>query len=304
MRVINIKKFLVAIALLGVFLGPFAVNGADIPAPSSMREPKRSAEIMVYKIGPEDKLKIDVWGNSSLSSEVDVRPDGRISLPLLGEIYVVGMSPNQLREELTRGFAEYINNPEITVTVLEVRSMKIHIFGNVDFAGPHELRGTTTLLEFFATNKIPVKVDLSASFIVRNGRKLPIDLYALIEQGAISNNIELLSGDLIYFMDRKEKRGVAAKKLDKIRVIGAVRRQVVLRYEDGLTVLDALMKAGGCTEEADKSKIKIIRKRDGNKADEVIVNISQLVDPEEKTMNNILLKPGDIVSVPRSWFAF
>jgi len=261
----------------------------------------------VYRIGASDDIEVAVWGNKDLSSVIKVRPDGRISLPLLGEIYAVGMSPNELKKELTSRFAEFINNPEVTVRVIKVNSMKINVFGNVEFAGPHALTGPTTLLQFFAVHKIPKKVDLNRSFIVREGQKVKVDLYDLIVNGAIDQNILLASGDLVYFMDvfsKKKTLSVRGGYIEKIRVIGAVKREVVITYSEGFTVLDALMKAGGVTENADKTKIKLVRRREGNKVDEVILNMNQIVDPNEKTLNNVLLKPGDILVVPTSWFAF
>jgi len=280
------------------YASPSAAGGA--PIYTSPRD-------NVYRIGASDKINVEVWGNKDLSSVMTVRPDGRISLPLLGEIYAVGMSPNELKKELTKRFAEFINNPEVTIKVLQVNSMKINVFGNVGFAGPHSLKGPTTLLQFFAVHKIPKKVDLDKSFIVREGQKIKVDLYELIVNGAIDQNILLASGDLIYFMDVQSKKKTIVSRggyIEKIRVIGAVKREVVLTYTKGLTVLDALMRAGGVNESADKSKVKLVRRREGNKVDEVILNMNQIVDPNEKTLNNVLLRPGDILIVPTSWFAF
>jgi len=290
--------FCIHLNVLNVFAGErFSVS-------QDMIEDQRPQKKSVYRIGPEDRIKVEVWGNPTLSGTLVVRPDGRISLPLLGEVYAAGLSPNELKSELTRKFSEFINNPEITITVLEVKSLKIHVFGNVTFAGTQKLKGPTTVLEFFAVHRIPRAIDLEKSFIVRNKRKLNVNLYNLILNGAIEEDIPLVPGDLVYFKDLKSKMSAKKSMREKIRVIGAVKRPTVISYRDGVTVLDALMSAGGCTDEADRTKIKIIRKRGGNKVDEVIVNIQQLVDPDEQTINNVTLRPGDILMVPKSWFSF
>ena len=100
-----------------------------------------------YIIGPEDILEITVWKNADLSKQVQVRPDGRISLPLLGDISAVAKTPVQLTEEISAGLRAYMENPTISVMVKEVNSYQIYVLGEVNKPGKYPLKSKTTLLQ-------------------------------------------------------------------------------------------------------------------------------------------------------------
>lgn len=100
-----------------------------------------------YIIGPEDILEITVWKNADLSKQVQVRPDGRISLPLLGDISAVAKTPVQLTEEISVGLRAYMENPTISILVKEVNSYQIYVLGEVNKPGKFPLKSKTTLLQ-------------------------------------------------------------------------------------------------------------------------------------------------------------
>ena len=100
-----------------------------------------------YIIGPEDILEITVWKNADLSKQVQVRPDGRISLPLLGDISAVAKTPVQLAEEISTGLRAYMENPTISIMVKEVNSYQIYVLGEVNKPGKFPLKSKTTLLQ-------------------------------------------------------------------------------------------------------------------------------------------------------------
>ncbi len=100
-----------------------------------------------YIIGPEDVLSIHVWREESLTKTVPVRMDGKISLPLVDDIQAAGMTPLQLKGELTKKLKEYIDDPTVTVTVLEANSFKVYVAGEVKQPGVHILRSETTLVK-------------------------------------------------------------------------------------------------------------------------------------------------------------
>jgi polysaccharide export outer membrane protein len=103
-----------------------------------------------YVIGPEDVLQISVWKNESLSRIVPVRPDGKISLPLLHDVQAAGLTAMQLRDKLAVALAEYMPNPEVSVIVNEVRSFRVSVLGEVQKPGVLQLKSTTTILEAIA----------------------------------------------------------------------------------------------------------------------------------------------------------
>jgi polysaccharide export outer membrane protein len=103
-----------------------------------------------YVIGPEDVLDIAVWENTALTRTVPVRPDGKISLPLLNDVDAAGLTPMALREKLAAGLTDYIPSPVVSVLVREVHSFKVAVIGQVKAAGRYEIKDRATVLDVLA----------------------------------------------------------------------------------------------------------------------------------------------------------
>jgi polysaccharide biosynthesis/export protein len=103
-----------------------------------------------YRIGPEDQLLISVWKNDAMSRSVLVRPDGKIALPLLNDVQAAGLTALELRDVLTNKLKDFIPNPEVTVIVSDVRSLKVSVIGEVARPGRYELRSWATVLDALA----------------------------------------------------------------------------------------------------------------------------------------------------------
>ena len=147
----TLKWFVVSAALLAG-LGMVGSAGAQQAAP---RAPSAipAAPVAVgseFVIGPEDLLQVSVWKNESLSRQLPVRPDGKISLPLLHDVQAAGLTPMQLRDKISTALAEFMPNPEVSVTVLEVRSYRVSVLGEVQKPGVLQLKAPTTVLEAIA----------------------------------------------------------------------------------------------------------------------------------------------------------
>lgn len=119
-------------------------------AGSSERDGGRGAAPEVYRIGPEDILQISVWKNDALTRSVPVRPDGKISLPLLNDVQAAGLTALELREVLTRKLAEYMPSPEVSVIVSDIRSFKVSVLGEIGRPGRYELKSWMTVLDLLA----------------------------------------------------------------------------------------------------------------------------------------------------------
>ncbi len=155
-----------------------------------------------YIIGPEDILYIHVWREEAVTRTVPVRMDGKISLPLIQEVKAAGLTPLQLKEVLMRKFKEFIENPIVSVTVVEVNSYKVYIIGQVKNPGVHRLRSETTVTQIivvaggFTEWANPKKI-----LIVRkeDGREKRITVnYKRIMAGKdLDSNIILKAGDTI-----------------------------------------------------------------------------------------------------------
>jgi polysaccharide export outer membrane protein len=140
---------------------PLGRPAASDPAATSSGAPLGSASPVTtyggsepmksdYVIGPGDVLQVSVWKNETLSRVVPVRPDGRISMPLLHDVQAAGLTAMQLRDKIATALGEFLPHPEVSVSVNEVRSLRISVLGEVQRPGVIELRGSTTILEAIA----------------------------------------------------------------------------------------------------------------------------------------------------------
>jgi polysaccharide export outer membrane protein len=100
-----------------------------------------------YVIGPEDVLKVEVWREKALSETVTVRMDGMISLPLINDIKASGLTALQLQDSVAEKLKEFIDNPQVSVTVTEANSFRVYVSGQVKTPGVHKLRSQITLLQ-------------------------------------------------------------------------------------------------------------------------------------------------------------
>jgi len=136
------------IVVVTALIGPAR---AQAPAAASAElDASRGAAPETYRIGPEDVLVISVWKNDALTRSVVVRPDGKISLPLLNDVQAAGLTPLELREVLIRKLADYMPTPEVSVIVSDIRSFKVSVIGEVSKPGRYELKGWVTVLDVLA----------------------------------------------------------------------------------------------------------------------------------------------------------
>jgi len=105
-----------------------------------------------YKIGAQDVLRIDVWKEDQLSRVVPVRPDGKVTLPLLNDLQAVGLTPMRLADVISEGLKKYINNPQVTVTIAEINSRRIYVTGEVARAGAFPLLPNMTVLQALSSS--------------------------------------------------------------------------------------------------------------------------------------------------------
>lgn len=156
-----------------------------------------------YVIGPSDVLAINVWEDSELTRNVPVRPDGKITLPLIGEMQVSGMTAIDVQHLVTQRLKEYIAKPEVTVTVEEMKSRTYIIVGKITKPGSYDLAKPTTVLEaiaiaggfldFAKVNKVYILRRRDDGTQIR----LPFDYKKVINERAPDENVDLKSGDTI-----------------------------------------------------------------------------------------------------------
>jgi len=126
-------------------------SGADpAKADASTGSTVRRDMISEYRIGEQDLLTITVWREPELSGTVMVRPDGKITLPLLNDVHASGLTPDELKVSLTEKLGPFVNAPQVTVAVREINSRKVFIIGQVGHEGSYRINSTTTVLQIIA----------------------------------------------------------------------------------------------------------------------------------------------------------
>jgi len=155
-----------------------------------------------YVIGPEDVLNIHVWREEALSRNVAVRMDGKISLPLIDDIQAAGYTARQLKDVLTNKLKEFVENPNVSVTVVEANSYKVYISGQVRSPGVYRLRSETSLLQFISmVGGVTEWANQSKIIVIRkeNGKekRFTINYKKIIQGKDLNSNIILKTGDTI-----------------------------------------------------------------------------------------------------------
>lgn len=112
--------------------------------------PPRGPAATEYRIGPEDVIEVVVWNNDTVNRTVPVRPDGMISLPLVNDVRAAGLTPLELRDQLTTAFRKFMPQPEVFVIVQEINSPKVLVVGEVVHPGRYVIKGPTTVLDIVA----------------------------------------------------------------------------------------------------------------------------------------------------------
>lgn len=255
---------------------------AQAPAP---QQPERD-----YIIGPEDLLEIQVWGNKDLNQAVFVRPDGRTSLPLVGEIGVAGKTVQQLQDHLTNVYEKTVKGAVVTVIVREIRSRPVYFIGGFGKPGVAQLTRELTLLQAISVvGGILPNADGEKGFVLRGDRRIPIDFNRLMQRGDLSQNPKLEPGD-----------SVVVPLADAVYVNGEVKAPGAVKYAGDLTILKALTQVGGLTPLAAGSRIDILR-GNAEKKERIRVDVDKMMrSPDENP--DVRLQPNDIVFVPQRLF--
>ena len=155
-----------------------------------------------YVIGPDDVLTVVFWREKEMSSDVAVRPDGKISLPLLNDVQAAGLTPEQLRLQLTEAAAKFIEEPTVTVVVRQINSRKVFVVGNVPKPGPYSISGPTTVLQLISmAGGLQEFADEKNILIMRTENGQPqsyrFNYQDVVKRKNLKQNIELRPGDTI-----------------------------------------------------------------------------------------------------------
>ncbi len=238
-----------------------------------------------YRLGPGDVLEVSVWGFPDLTRTVAVRPDGRVSLPLVGEVAAAGRTAEELQRELTRRFALYVRNPQVAVIVREFRKVRVSVLGQVGRPGTFELLPPVRVLDALSSaGGLLEAADRKAARLVRSdGTVLQLDLERA-EAGDATQNPLLDHGDTLV---------VPEDLVGFVFVLGEVNKPGAFRLKGEMRLLEALAHAGGLTEKAGVERAYVLRGRTVR----LPVDLAALLTRGEQR-HNVALQPGDLVFVP------
>jgi len=260
-----------------------------------------------YVINPGDKLTITVVGHPELSTptapaeivKTQVDNDGTIQLPYIGIVKVAGYSIKEVKKILTKKFKKYLLNPEILVQVAKYNGVRYYLLGEFNFPGMQVSDQPLSLLEILALGK-GVKLEtanLRRAFIARNDKKLPINLYALLKEGDLSQDVPLENGDIIFIPDNTNELAYVIGEVQ-----GLPNGRTVHFINGKLTLLHALSFTGYTASQAeygDLSNVHVIRP-EADRVEYFIIDVKKILDGEALPF---ALEPGDIIYVTKDSIA-
>ena len=264
-----------------------------VPAPAQQ---PASAE---YKIGAKDLLEISVLGVPEISKlVVRVSEEGRITLPMLGEVEVGNLTKFEVEKKLTVLAGEKIVlKPQVTVHILEYLSRRVSVVGAVAKAGPYELLGRQTVLSVLSeagglTRDAGEEIIVIRQLPAGDSTAIRIPIDDLFVKGDAKLNLVLEPGDVI---------NVPIDKVVAVYVFGQVRNPGALQVKRSSipTLTQAIAQAGGFTDRASRKKVQIRRKDVSGKELEISVNVRDILKGKKK---DIPLQENDTIYVPESLF--
>jgi polysaccharide biosynthesis/export protein len=290
-----------ALSLVGTSsLGPILAAQSASPAPPTVESPApptverdvAAQQSPNYVIGATDRLRITVWNQPDISGEYHVDRDGAFTFPLIGRVDATGLTLTRLESELkARLSSGFFRNPQVTAAVLEYRSKRVFLMGELRTPGAYPITADITLVEALAKAGSTTAEAADHALIIRSagaaGPVLPgqdttaevkrVDLRKLSD-GRVVSDVVVRDGDTVY-----------VPRAANLFVYGEVRRPGTYPIGQDTTVRQALSLAGGLTDYGAANRIRIVRVVGGQ-------------EQEVKVKMNDPVKPGDTIVVPERFF--
>ena len=309
-------------AVMGTPVNQLALKGGDAASRRALKESEikeiarmsRTEENQVfleidgvpeYKIGPGDELEINSHvGEKLTKATVIVSDSGKISYSFIDDMNVTGLTPSQLDDKLTKALSHYIKNPRIDVLVKDFKSKSALILGEVSSirgstyagkaaSGKIYLTGKTTLIDLLAmAGGYTVDADIKNVKLIRGGKSWIINLYDIIEKGDERLNVVIDQGDVVDVPELPQYG-------ERVYVMGEVNKQGVYSLKDAQDLLAAISLADSFTSLAKEENTLIVREYEPGKKPLVMMADLNALLRKADLSQNIRLKDGDLVYVPR-----
>jgi len=292
-------------AVLALLAAPLFAQEAPSPPdsappgdPAAAPEPAPTPPVLDYQVGPGDVLQVTVFGNEDLSRLPTIQPSGAITMPLLGDVPVVGLSVSEIQRKLTTLLAkDYLVNPQVEVKVKEFHSQFVTVVGEVNSPGRKPLRGRTRLFDVLidaggftprASGEVTITRRQGTFADGQTSLKLQFAGASPSPKDLVNLELPLRHGDLI-----------TASAKYYVTVEGEVSRPGRYPVEEEMTLSMAVVTAGGLTRFG-KNDVKI-RRVDPETGATTILE-ADLKDIRNGKQPDLVLRPNDVVTVPRKLF--
>jgi len=265
--------------------------------PVSIPVPDQEEQTLEYRVGAGDVLAIAIPG-MNLRSSTDpqqaqsyrVYSSGKVLLPMVGGVQVGGLTVDAVQEKLQEVFKPYIKEPVITVEILEYKSQPLYLLGKFNQSGVQYLDRPISLIQGIALGGgLQDSANLRGARLVRNNRIVPVDIYELMYNDDLRQNVAVRPGDTIY---------VPGNEQQNVFVLGAVNKEGPIPMLNGRLSLPQALAAAGVGERSyDPSQVRIIRSFSPSRGELLVVDVRRIMAGEVLPLP---LMDGDIVYVPRS----
>lgn len=266
-------------------LAAFALGGVHQSSRAAEDLPE-AGKAPLLQLGPGDSVSVQVYGQPDLSTTQYVSDDGTLSIPLAGSVQVAGLSPAQAsaRVEGALKSAKILVDPHVTITVTQTRSQRVSVLGQVGTPGRYPIESNTSILDVLAQAGGITAGGSDIVYVLRqdkNGKdvRYPVDLKGLASGSGAVPTLTLQGGDSVF-----------VPKAEQFSIYGEVTTPGRYRVEPGMTVIEAIARAGGINQRGSPRRIFVKRKKpDGTYA-------------VTKASQSDLVQPDDVIQVKESIF--
>ncbi len=237
-----------------------------------------------YRLGPNDVVRISVYGQPDLGTVARISENGSVTLPVVGEVKLSGMTAREAERKVSDILAtkQIVKSPQVGIFVEEYQSQKVAVVGQVVKPGMYSLTRGSTLMDLISEAGGLAEDSGDVAIITRKRGaledRIPVDLRSLLEGATQTPEPKIVDGDRVY-----------VPKMEQFYVYGEVNKPGAYRFEAGMTVMQALSIAGGLTDKGTERGMKIHRKKNGT--EEVV--------PAQLQKG---IEPNDVIQVKESLF--
>jgi polysaccharide biosynthesis/export protein len=267
---------LMSLALLAAS-GAAAAAAAPTAGTAAPSTPAPAAAAPLMQIGPGDTINLSVFGQPDMNGAINIADDGTVSVPLIGPVQVGQLSPQEASRRIEEAFkkADVLVDPHVTITVTQARNQRVSVLGEVTTPGRYVIDSTSSPLDVLAQAGGVKESGAEVAYVIRrqpdgSSKRFPLNLRALARIGASEELPTLQAGDVLLVPPAEE-----------YFVTGEVVAPARFRYHSGITVAEALARAGGVTAKGSENRVDIRRRLPNGRIKTLHPSANDLVEPDD-----------------------